>query len=357
MEVTPSGINTTMTGTKRIEFIDAMRGFTMILVVVCHVSGFCLGIENDIPSIHPYLYEFRMPTFFFISGFVLYNAKQIWDSKYVFAFLKKKFPVQIVTTAIFFGVFLKVNHITLLDGLFGESKQGYWFTYCLFIYFIVYSVCRWIIHLLNVKDWLADSFIICIGLLFYILFSVRSIYYSLQISNDIGSLLSLQHWGYYLYFTIGTLFKKHYIAILDRLHRNHIILVCLFIFFISNIFYDELIAKHVNAFNLTTALTGIILVFSFFEKNKDTFTKDKPIGRCLQYIGRRTLDIYLLHYLILPTNLLELTSFLRNNPIPLIEFTFSLLISLLIIGACLLISAILRMSSISSYLLFGIKKK
>ena len=28
---------------KRIGYIDAMRGFTMILVVYSHVCGFCLG--------------------------------------------------------------------------------------------------------------------------------------------------------------------------------------------------------------------------------------------------------------------------------------------------------------------------
>ena len=357
MEITSFGSNTLMTGTKRIEFIDAMRGFTMILVVVCHVSGFCLGIESNIPSIHPYLYEFRMPTFFFISGFVLYKANQIWNTKYIFEFMKKKFPVQIITTAIFFLFFLKINHITVIDGLYSESKQGYWFTYCLFVYFITYSICRWILNLFRVKGWLVDFFIICIGFLFYILFSVRPIYYSLPINVDIGSLLSLQHWGYYLFFTIGTLFKKHYRTILDHLHRNHVILICLAIYFISNLFYDEFVASHVNVFNLITAITGIIIVFSFFEKHKDAFLKETPLGKSLQYIGRRTLDIYLLHYLILPVNLLSLTSFLRNHPVPLIEFTISLVVSLLVIGVCLILSAILRMSPVLSYLLFGVRKK
>lgn len=357
MEITSLESNASMTGKKRIEFIDAMRGFTMILVVVCHVSGFCLGIESDIPSIHPYLYEFRMPTFFFISGFVLYKANQIWDTKYVVKFLTKKFPVQIITTVIFFLFFLKINQTTIIDGLYSESKQGYWFTYCLFVYFIAYSICRWILNLFKARGWLVDFCIISIGFLFYILFSVRSVYYSLPINSDIGSLLSLQHWGYYLFFTIGTLFKKHYQTILEHLHRNHIILICLAIFFTSNLYYDELVASHINAFNLITAITGIVLVFSFFEKHKDAFLKEKPIGKALQYIGRRTLDIYLLHYLILPVNLLSLTSFLRDHPVPLIEFTISLVISLLVIGTCLILSAILRLSPKSAYFLFGVKKK
>ena len=100
---------TLLSSNQRIEFIDAMRGFTMILVVVCHVAGFCLGIQDDIPSIHPYLYEFRMPTFFFISGFVLYKSAQVWNLKYVLLFLRKKMPVQIVTTFVFFIIFVYIH--------------------------------------------------------------------------------------------------------------------------------------------------------------------------------------------------------------------------------------------------------
>ena len=84
-----------MNGGKRIEYIDSLRGFTMILVVAYHVGGFCLGLEPSVPSINLFLREFRMPLFFFISGFVLYKDETVWDSKYVAKFLlRKKFEAQ-----------------------------------------------------------------------------------------------------------------------------------------------------------------------------------------------------------------------------------------------------------------------
>lgn len=53
--------------TKRIEYIDALRGFTMILVVLTHVATFCIDLEG-IPKYHTYLRQFRMPLFFSLAA-------------------------------------------------------------------------------------------------------------------------------------------------------------------------------------------------------------------------------------------------------------------------------------------------
>lgn len=59
----------------RIEWLDAMRGFTMILVVMFHVSNqsFC-QLDNSSSST-PFLLLFRMPLFFFVSGFLVYKPQ------------------------------------------------------------------------------------------------------------------------------------------------------------------------------------------------------------------------------------------------------------------------------------------
>ena len=53
--------------TKRIEYIDAMRGFTMLLVVMFHVEWTFWGSDYGYNS---FIEVFRMPLFFFISGWV-----------------------------------------------------------------------------------------------------------------------------------------------------------------------------------------------------------------------------------------------------------------------------------------------
>lgn len=343
---------------KRIEYIDCMRGFTMILVVACHVAAFCLGISDLTPSVHPILYEFRMPLFFFISGFVLYKEGVTWNWGYAASFLfKKKFPVQIITTLIFFLVYIKLFQTTFLEGVYSDSKLGYWFTFILFIYFCVYALCRIIIHYTKCNDRMADIMILAIGALFYLLFYVKSVCASLPIDHDVKNLLSLNHWGYYFFFTIGTLFKKHFARIQTILDRKPLLLVCLILFFTLNLYYDELTRTHINFLYASTALTGIVIVFSFFRTHQSVFNKETFVGRNLQFIGRRTLDVYLLHYLLLPVNLQSHFAFLSETPMPLIEFVITISISLIVVAGCLLISSILRMSPILAYLLFGVRNK
>ena len=39
---------------------------------------------------------------------------------------------------------------------------------------------------------------------------------------------------------------------------------------------------------------------AFFRYYENWFTRERVVGRSLQYVGVRTLDVYLLHYFFLP---------------------------------------------------------
>ena len=83
----------------RIGYIDALRGMAMILVVYFHIAAYGFGSYeigyNDI------IERFRMPTFFFISGWLFYKAGRIWDRQTITGMIRKKFMVQIIPTVIF----------------------------------------------------------------------------------------------------------------------------------------------------------------------------------------------------------------------------------------------------------------
>ena len=58
---------------QRLEWLDAMRGFTMILVVAYHVAQSGFMESEKISASLPFLVLFRMPLFFFVSGFLAYG--------------------------------------------------------------------------------------------------------------------------------------------------------------------------------------------------------------------------------------------------------------------------------------------
>lgn len=133
---------TALQKTSRLQWLDAMRGFTIVLVVAYHVAQIAFGENEKTSSSLPFLVLFRMPLFFFVSGFLAYKATFQWNLSSVGRQLWKKILVQIVPTLVFLSVFIilrkgdfwaNFTHILTLP-----TKSGYWFTWVLLQMFVVY---------------------------------------------------------------------------------------------------------------------------------------------------------------------------------------------------------------------------
>ena len=97
----------------------------------------------------------------------------------------------------------------------------------------------------------------------------------------------------------------------------------------------------------------LTMVVMYFRNYQQYFTKFSVIGASLQYIGRRTLDIYLIHYLFLP-DLPTIGAFFdkyRHNFV--LDTLSTVVIALLVIGFCIITSNILRVSPFFRKWLFG----
>ncbi len=337
--------------TKRIEYIDALRGFTMMLVVIQHVASMCMCLGGT-SYFHHYLQQIRMPMFFLISGFVLYKSGVIWNLTHIGIFLKKKFVVQILSTLVFFTVFAQIKEYDIIVGITSEAKYGYWFTYTLFIYFIFYSIIRYICRNRKYEDYV----IVLVAAFFYVI-NWPPLYNSIPLPDYVKATLGIENWFYFCFFLIGGLLKKHFDNVQNILDKRITLAICILVYFLLNIYHDILPSSGILGvvFQFSKTISGILIVFSFFRNKQFLFTKEKALGRSLQYIGRRTLDIYLLHYFLLPTQLQYVTSIFQDYPMPVIEFTFSLIIALIVIAFCLLISNIIRLSPMLAHWLFGAK--
>lgn len=108
-----------------------------------------------------------------------------------------------------------------------------------------------------------------------------------------------------------------------------------------------------HAYNFIGGSMALFLVFLFFYKYRSAFEENHKIGKALQYIGRHTLAIYMLHYFFLPRNLQFIGDFFMQYSNPTIELFISILIAALVIGISLLTNALICTSPLLAHYLFG----
>ena len=127
-----------------------MRGFTMILVVAYHVSMMGYGENPKDSSYLSLCVLFRMPLFFFISGFFAYSSRTQWSLPVLVRSLWKKFRIQVIPTVVFFALFIIMLHrgswdkaVSLLQH---DTKGGYWFTIVLLQMFVIYYLFAYVEH-------------------------------------------------------------------------------------------------------------------------------------------------------------------------------------------------------------------
>ena len=348
-----------MEQTKRIEYIDALRGLAMILVLYFHIPSYCMG--NAYIGFNDILEWVRMPLFFFISGFVFYKADRIWNSNTIKSILKKKFMVQIIPMAVFMTLFL-VLFDYMEPASFGSDKKGYWYTFVLFEYFVLYIGAE---ALFNKNKTVQGEIYV---LLSVFLISLASFYYAkyyTRYSNELGQwktilgLFSFVKIRHFIFFWFGTIVRK-YFAKFIHITNNYYVIAAIGIIFIAMIVFPSVF--HITGLEypayMISGIASTMVVFTFFRKNEHLFTKDKWFGKSLQFIGRRTLDIYLIHYFFLPYHCLQdFGAKLLQYDNKALEVVVILTLALCVLAISLIASSIIHLNPFLAHYLFGVKRE
>ena len=347
-----------LTHKKRIEYIDAMRGFTMLLVVFGHVLTHCLRNYSEDSVVYCFFERFRMPMFFFISGYIAYKAAEHWDFSLFRTMLKKKAIVQLIPTFIFFSFWGIVYNNNLCEIFMKNGTDIFWFCQALFEMFVIYYTVQLISHYTSTKTF--NYLIISIAIATKIL-NVNN--FGLYDENDPWFRMTVGYrvLPYFMYFVLGLMAKKYHKQFIDLMKNDgakaffilaYISLFCL------NYHHDFAGGAIINklSYSLVLRVVGVLCVFSFFCNHADYFAQNNRVSKYMQFVGRRTLDIYLLHYFFLP-DLAVCNEFLSTNTRALLELSFGIGISLMVIMVCLLCSTIIRSSDFLGHYLFGAKSE
>lgn len=331
----------------RLLWVDAMRGFSMILVVLAHVLG-GMGIGSYNTFLGSFFLTFRMPLFFFVSGYFSYRSIQWWNKSRIKDILKRKIQAQIICTIVFFSLYMYCKGLTF-DGNFG----GYWFTIVLFQMYVIYLSLSLFARLIKKN-------IVPICMIILSLFGI------ILIASHFngGALWELLSWldfcKYLQFFTLGIIVSQYRSDFFKLLSKDWLITTTIILWVICLVlWYNDTFKEHFSiaysvVHDIIIRYVSLLTIISIFYRNSEYFSRDSKDSRILRFIGQRTLDIYMIHFFFLP----ELTPFLgwiKSNDLLIIQMLLSFTLTLVITFASLFVSMAIRESKILSQWLFGVK--
>ncbi|MCQ2255867.1 MAG: acyltransferase [Bacteroidaceae bacterium] len=353
---------------KRLEWLDAMRGFTMILVVAVHVSGATFDIQTKISSVQELITLFRMPLFFFVSGFLAYKSSVDWTGKTLGSSLLKKIRVQLIPTIVFlfcFEIYKNHDYVeNFIRVLSMSRKGGYWFTWVLLQMFVAYYLYAYCEQKLqnrfkqNFMKWLPVTLLFVFSLCMYEstylpkFFKYPTTHWAEASSFNLFA-------GFFCFFVLGNICRRFWQQaekLFDSTWFFPLLIVLAFFCSVEICLWHNLKFEWRNLPRTIDIIAILGIVLLTFRHYEHTFSKETRVGRTMQYIGTRTLDIYLLHYFFLPTIPCVGVFFktYRHNVVP--ELVVTIGMALVVIAFSCLTSAVLRTSPFLKKYLFGKEK-
>ncbi len=315
---------------KRNQTITYIRVITSIFVVAFHSYQpffYDFGIDNNLPQIGVYKFLFllmqlfRMPVFFFLSGFVFYYQNSKNNAKFATTMMKKN--KRLLLPYLFWST---LGVVVLLPQEISDSINFYlpvqhlWFIQALWGCFII---------LLALKERVEWPYVLAVALLISITYSYWPRFMCL---NAIVRYFVFFALGFY-YFKLREVIslKPKYFIILG------IILISVYLY--TNYYYDfsqvSTWKKGVVAINrVSNALSSFILIvlaYEFFDKSLHMDGDREKPSKLIAFYDIHSYGVYIVHYFIF-LNLFkfkEIQSFYKANIVlaPVLMFAFLILSS------------------------------
>ena len=322
---------------ERIHYIDKLKGLAILFVVMGHVSDFGLGINDTL--FNSFYISFHMPLFMYLSGLFAFSSDRINISKiksYLFKRLRR-----LLCPFFFVGILYSIiSKGNMYGHLLGDPGR-LWFLPALF--YVTLAAIVWMAF--NSKwnkktSWFSYGiefvfFILVLGTMILFYDTCRNIPYLLHAIKM------------FPFFMLGVFCNKHK-CLAEHVKSNNLLYSSSIIFYLSFLFLQH--NNIIPDIFLASGLFAIIILMQLFNKY------DNMIPKLLSLIGKYSLEIYLFHFLFLPS-ISNWDIFLNNKTLMVDNFLFTIVISFIIscpiIFLCIIISIILSHSALLKKIVFG----
>ena len=269
---------------ERIGYVDAMRAFAIISVVVAHLNYFSFDNCNSI--FDQCITAFFMPLFFFISGMFAKNEISIK--------LLSKRTYQLILPFCTMGCIMCWHHGLPLSELFCTFHHaGYWFLLALYWMHILYMFTQIVASSFSERNKLiaelGTTVVVWIGLNIVLGFHI--------LPTAVEHIFCVRHLVKLFPFFF---FGKYYMQYGQMMKGNvrEIMVAISIIGFCVMLFMEHYYQVSFNMYlRILYGILGVIGILQVFTN----LSKRVVENRVVTYIGQHTLEIYLLHYFFLPS--------------------------------------------------------
>lgn len=352
-----SGITTcqsNMQNSKREQWIDALRSFCIFLVVFMHIENFSIGISASESVVMQIIFTCFLTTFFFISGYVSYREQIIYTLHFTILKIKEKL-FQLVIPAIAFSCMYNACFGNEIFSFLTQGFGGYWFLIVLFEIFLIFYLTSWICHHFKEK-----YFEIIMGI---VTISIMGVPYVLPINEALSKILSIGNLTTYLPFFVIGVFSRKYLHLFKRImYSEFLMTICILAFaiieyIICSAHTTDMYAVYGKGGYLLQFIVKYLATFilvALFYRHSQQFTHNTTFITSLCLLGRRTLDVYLIHWFFIPT-IPALYVYVKGGINPLFEILFSSIIAIMVILIAAMVGMVIRNSQWLSRYLLGTK--
>lgn len=289
----------------RLTWIDYARGIAILLVIYRHVfegiklSGTSIEGHEYLEYANIFLFSFRMPLFFIISGiFISTSLRKKGMANYAEDRARTVlYPYFIwgtlhITLQLVFSKYINGNpSLNSYLHLFYLPREiaHFWYLYALFNVSVLYAFSKQVLKLsVNIN--------IAIGLVLYFLSS-----YTYRQHIETGFLGDIMH--YYLFIAIGDYINRYVLdpSLKEKLGSTASIFILLPVFVLAQYYFltknlEAGVDKYMYVEYFQPAIYLVIaLVGSFFILNLTFFLQRLDRLKFLTYIGSHSLQIYVAH--------------------------------------------------------------
>lgn len=263
----------------------------MILVVFSH-----LYIPND-TTVNQLFINFRMPLFFFLSGLLSLRLSQSWSAEELRRRITTKARTLLLPTVIFGLLFVALSSSEDVgDLILSTKKSGYWFTIVLFEMLSIYYLLRYSVERRGGSGGVART----TKGLFAVACTLSFLWSERWLDHTLPSILCVELTMRYMpYFSFGLLVgcnREKFDKVIDS-HAAYATIVALFGVLSWAIINNEGSIR--VPLHFAVGFAGIGMLYGLFRRLRAYFDGERPLARAMKYMGQHTLEVYVLHYILL----------------------------------------------------------